>query len=74
MPERVGRRHPVFGIGRRFIAEVVNAFRTLVVGVDSARILDHLPEKFRILQHGAGPQHIVVKRLSVMVRHEQRAL
>ena len=53
--------------------ETVHSFGTLVVGADSSRLFYHGPQLFRILQHGAGTEHIFMKGLSVVVGHKERA-
>ena len=35
--------------------------------------LYHIPQDFRVLQHGAGAQHILIERLAVMVGHKEGA-
>ena len=73
LPELVCSTLPVFGIGGSLVAQVVNGFRTLVVGIHRAGCLDHGTKGLGIFQHRAGTEHIVVEGLVVMVSHEQGA-
>lgn len=65
---------PAFRIRRRLIAEMVHALRALIVGAHSTGLFHHGPQRLRIFQHGAGTQHVFIKGLIVMIRHEDRAL
>ena len=72
-PQLIGGRLPVFGIRRSLVAQVVNGFGTLIVGIHCTCGLDHGAKFLGILQHGTGLEHILIEGLVVMVGHEQRA-
>ena len=73
-PDLVGHGLPVVSVGLALIAQVVHRLRALEVGAVGAGLVDHLPQQFGVLQHGAGTQMVLVEGLAVVVRHEQRAL
>ena len=50
------------------------AFRRLKVGGSCTGFLDDLLQYFRILQHRAGTQVIVIERLPFMIFQEKRLL
>ena len=74
LPELVGCRGPAVGIARALVAQVIDALRILIIRVHRTGFLDHPAQAFRVFQHRAGAQHVVVARLIVKVGHEQRAL
>ncbi len=50
---------------------MVHGFGAFVVGGHGTGGLDHGPELFGVLKHGAGTEHIVIEGLVVVVGHEQ---
>ena len=73
LPEFIGYRFPGFRVFFALVAEMICALRILVIGVNCAGLCYQLPELFRIFQHRAGTQMVVVERLVVMVSLEDRA-
>ena len=72
-PQFICRRFPVFCVRPASVAQIVYAFRILIVCVYSSGIFDQLSQAFRILQHGAGAQMVIVKGLIVVVCLEDGA-
>ena len=72
LPQPVGGGLPAGGVGIALGAQVLGALRGLWVGGMGASTHHHLPQLFRVFQHRAGAQHVVVEGLSVVIGHEHR--
>ena len=53
---------------------MIDGLGALEVGGLRAGLGDDLSQDLRVLQHRAGLEHVLVKRLAVVIGHEQRAL
>ena len=73
-PQLVRLGLPAGGVLFALVAEMIHRLRGLQVRGVSAGLLDHLAQKVGILQHGAGPQMVVVEGLAVVVGHENGRL
>ena len=73
-PQAVSGGFPVFRIRRGAVAEGIRRLGTLIVGGYRACLPDHGPQLLRILQHGTGPEHVLVEGLAIMVGHEDGGL
>ena len=74
LPERIGYRFPLLGIGNRLFAQMLRALRTLIIGVDGSGFSHHFGQEFRVFQHRAGAKMVAVERLSLSVGFEKRLL
>ena len=72
LPERIGYRFPLLGIGNRLFAQMLRALRTLIIGVDGSGFSHHFGQEFRVFQHGAGTEHIIVEGLAAVIGLEER--
>ena len=73
-PQLVGGGLPVVGVGVGLGGQVLHGLGRLRIGGVGAGLIDDLLDALGVLQHGAGPQHVVIEGLVVMVGHEQRGL
>ncbi len=54
--------------------QVVGGFQRLKIGGFCTGSFYDIPKALRILQHGTGSEHIVIKGLAIMIGHHQRRL
>lgn len=69
-PQVIRRGLPVPCIRLALVAKMVYRLRRLQIRRLCAGAFYHIPQNLRVFQHGAGPQHIFVEWLPVMVGHE----
>lgn len=73
-PETIGFGFPVHGVEVTLCTEMLGAFGRLQVGGMCADLRNHLAQQIRVFQHGARAQVVLVERLAIVVRHEERRL
>lgn len=73
-PQPVRGAGPVFGVGVAFGTQMLRALGRLHIGGVGTGIGDHFPQLLRVLQHGAGAQHVVIKGLPLVISHEDGRL
>ena len=74
LPKLLRHGSPILGIGDGLVGQMLHRFGRLGVGGMGAGLVDDLADLLRVLQHGAGAQHVVVEGLAVMIGHKQRGL
>ena len=57
-----------------FGAEFAHIFRMLEVGGFCARLFYHPGEFVFVIEQGAGPEHVLIKRLPRLIGFKKRAL
>lgn len=67
----LGGGSPVLRVTVAFGAQIIHVFQGGYVTGVCPGFVDHFPQFFRILQHGAGPQMVFIERLTIVVCHEQ---
>ena len=72
-PQFVCRSFPVLRIWLAPVTEFIDVLWILVIRVHRSGLFDQFPQPLRILQHRAGPQMVLIKRLVVVIRLEDRA-
>ena len=65
---------PVGSVALALFSQVLDAFRGLQVGAVGTGLVHHLFQQLGVFQHRAGTQMVLVKGLTVVVSHEQRAV
>ena len=73
LPQLLRRRFPILCIRLAAVAEIIHALRILIICIHSSGLFDQLSQPLRILQHRARTQMVLIERLIVMVRLEDRA-
>ena len=73
-PQLGGGVGPVLCVNLAFIAQVIHRFRGLQVCGMSAGSFHNFAQLFRILQHRARTQMVIVKGLPIVIGHENRAV
>ena len=74
LPKLLRHGSPILGIGDGLVGQMLHRLGRLGVGGMGAGLVDDLADLLRVLQHGAGAQHVVVEGLAVMIGHKQRGL
>ena len=74
MPELLLGGLPLLRIGNSLVTEMIYAFQVLIIGIHRTCGLDHRPQRFGILQHRTGTEHVLIERLIVVICHENRTL
>ena len=73
-PQPAGGGGPVLRVGLALLRQVFHGLGRLHVRGPGPALFHHLLELARVLQHGAGAEHVLVKGLAVVIGHEQRGL
>ena len=73
-PEAVSGGLPVLRILVALFAQMLCCLRRLRVGGVCAGLFDDFTQHVRIFEHRARTQMVLVERLTVVIRHENRAL
>ena len=73
-PQLFGAGRPIFGVRHTLVTEMVGAFGRLHIGGTRTRFADNSSQLFGIFKHGTRAQVVLVERLAIVVRHEERRL
>ncbi|GAF24931.1 putative multicopper oxidases [Moorella thermoacetica Y72] len=74
IPDAIGDGSPIPGVGSQFGRELLRCLVSVELGRAGARLGHHLPQHLRVVDKGAGPAQVGIKRLAFLVGPEKGVL